>query len=549
LARNGTDWRAGARGIAWRTAMVVALVCLLVAPASATQPMAALDRGTDTTPYALPPEALEKIDPTLLQELVSREGMEPLPSPAARAADDPVTYLVHLGEATLPTALSLPTDRLARRHAVVAWLQERARRSQRDAVDLLRQHVASGRIAGFRSYWIANVLVVEGGLETAVALTLLPTVAAIVPNRAIPLALPEGPELSQEPPNIAWGVDRIDADRVWAECGITGRGIVVANVDSGVDWTHPDLQRKYRGYNAADPAASDHNYHWFDFTGTYPRAPGPRDTTGNYVAKVHGTHVMGTIVGSSPDGTTITGVAPEAQWIAVKVFDDNGQPATEEAFLASFQWLLAPTDLQGAHPDPAKAPDVVCNSWGDSEDGASTVFRQSIEALRAAGILTVFAAGNTGPGTGTIDAPASYTNTLAIGATNPTDLVAEFSSRGPSPWGQLKPDQMAPGVSIVSTAPGGGYATLSGTSMATPHAAGTLALMLEADCSALGVPTVPITTIEGILRDTALELGDPGPDNTYGYGRIDAHAAVGVVQGMHRLVLPLLIRRAPALRP
>lgn len=550
---------AAARDIARRVALVLVVIALSVTAAGAARPAAASsgDGGMPSAiptpdPLALPPEALAKIDPALLDELLSLEGIATprLPSSAGtRDSNGPVTYLVYLEDEDPLAGLLLPHDRDARRHAVVARLRERAERSQRWAAELMRRCLASGLVARYRSYWIANVLLVEGDLEAAVALALLPEVMAIEPNRTIQLALPEVEAASQVAPDIAWGVDKIDAERVWAEWGITGRGIVVANMDSGVDWTHPDLQPKYRGYNAGDPAASDHNYNWFDFTGTYPDAPGPQNTSGNYIAKVHGTHVMGTMVGSPPDGSTIVGVAPGAQWIAVKVFDDSGR-ATNANILAGFQWLLAPTDLKGRNPDPGRAPDVVCNSWGDDADGGTSIaFHRSIDALRAAGIVAVFSAGNSGPGAGTIDAPASYTSTLAVGATNPGDLIADFSSRGPSPWGTIKPDVVAPGVSIVSTAPGGGYATLSGTSMAAPHAAGTLALILQADRQAFGVPTMTITTTESILRDTAVDLDAPGPDNDYGYGRIDAYAAVQATQAIDRLILPMLFRRAPMARP
>jgi bacillopeptidase F len=576
-----------ARRIIRHAALILAVMALLVSPAGVDLPASASGPAGDDVsslpampdPDALPPEATAKIEPTLLRQLLA---MVPHPpdSAATAVSDGPITYLVYLEDEAPLSGLSLPRDCQARRHAVVARLQERAERSQRRVTDLLRERIASGLVARYRSYWIANVLVVEGGLEVALALALLPEVVAIEPNRIIQLTLPEVEEITQAAAkctsfrDIAWGVDTIDADRVWAELGVTGQGIVVANMDSGVDWTHPDLQAKYRGYNPRRPAASNHDYNWFDFTGTYPDAPGPSrpihhaylplvaggrapstTTTSppsgvssypHWQIKDHGTHVMGIMVGSSPDGDTIVGVAPGAQWIAVKAFDDGGK-ATEEAILAGFQWMLAPTDLNGENPDPSKSPDVLCCSWGD--DGTVTTYQAATAALRAAGIITVFSAGNRGPGVSTIDAPASYTNTLAIGATDSGDTVATFSSRGPSPWNQIKPDVVAPGVSIVSTIPGGGYGTLSGTSFSAPHAAGAIALMLQADRQALGLPTLTITTTEGILRETALDLGDPGPDNTYGYGRIDAYAAVQAVQGIDRLILPMVFRWAPMTAP
>lgn len=545
------------RDVARRAALMLLVVVLLVSPIGAALPVTASAPPVEGAPLlsvtpgpdALPPEALAKIDPALLDELLSlEESVTPhLHPPATRAPGGPVTYLVYLEDEAPLAGLHLPHDRVARRHAVVARLRERAERSQRRAIELLRRRLASGQVAHYRSYWIANVLVIEGGLEAAVTLALLPEVMAIEPNRTIQLTLPEVGATSQSGPGIAWGVDKIDADRVWGELGITGRGIVVANMDSGVDWTHPDLQPKYRGYNPDNPMGSDHNYNWFDFTRTYPGAPGPTSASGALAA--HGTHVMGTMVGSSPDGNTVTGVAPGAQWIAVKVFDDRGE-APLANILAGFQWLLAPTDLEGRNPDPSKAPDVICNSWGDNRPlDELPPYLDWVSALRAAGIITVFSAGNDGPGAGTIDAPALYTNTLAIGATDSNDAIYTRSSRGPSPWGQIKPDVVAPGVAIVSTLPGGRYDTFLGTSMAAPHAAGTIALMLEADRRVFGVPTMTITTTERILRETAVDLGHPGPDNTYGYGRINAYAAVRAVRDLHRIILPMVFRQAPMARP
>jgi len=537
----------GIRRVAARLSRILLCALWLLSVGAVPLGFAASPHAAGVTDDALPPEALAKIDPALLATLVAQRSERNADGARLDATVAPITYLVRFGDAEGLTGEPLPEERIARRAAVAARLRERADQAQRGAMDLLHEHARRGGVGDVRSYWIGNVIAVDGDLDAAVALALPPEVQTIAPNRVVTLSFPEVEATPLQAPTIAWGVDRIDAERVWQEWGLTGEGIVVANMDSGVDWTHPDLQPKYRGYNAANPAASVHDYHWFDATGTYPDAPGPRDATANYVPKVHGTHVMGTMVGSSPSGANVVGVAPGARWIAVKVFDDSGR-ATDERIIAGFQWLLAPTDLDGLRPDPARAPDVVCNSWGDS-DGSVLTFADEIAALRAAGIIAVFAAGNSGSGVATIDAPASYTNTLAIGSTASDDVIASTSSRGPSPWGQTKPDVAAPGVGIVSTAPGGGYATLSGTSMATPHAAGAIALMLQADRAAFGVPTTTITTTESILRETAVDLGAPGPDNDYGHGRVDARAAVAAVRGMGRLILPLVFRPATTVQP
>jgi len=147
---------------------------------------------------------------------------------------------------------------------------------------------------------------------------------------------------------VEWNIAKVRADQVWSDFDITGRRVVVANMDSGADWTHPALQGQYRG------ADGNHDYNWFDFTDTYPSAPNDGHD--------HGTHTMGTIVGDD-GGANQIGMAPGAQWIAVKVFDDFG--VTDDVKLhQGFQWILAPTDLDGENPDPSKAPDVVNNSWG-----------------------------------------------------------------------------------------------------------------------------------------------------------------------------------------
>ena len=268
---------------------------------------------------------------------------------------------------------------------------------------------------------------------------------------------------------MEWNIARVRADEVWRALDIAGAGVVVANMDTGVDWTHPALQSKYRGSD------SDHNYNWYDCTGTYPSTPA--DGYG------HGTHTMGTMVGSAPGGAFHIGMAPAAQWTAVKVLDDDGV-GYDTWIHAGFQWLLAPTDLSGSNPDPGQAPDVVNNSWGPGlSNVADLTFLPDVQALRAAGIFPVFSAGNSGGlGDGSIATPAGYPESFAVGTTDFQDAIASFSSRGPSFWEELKPEVSAPGVDIRSSVPGGGYeGGWSGTSMAAPHAAGLAALLLSAN--------------------------------------------------------------------
>ena len=206
-----------------------------------------------------------------------------------------------------------------------------------------------------------------------------------------------------------------------------GAGIVVANIDTGVDLLHPALYTHYRGY---DPHGFHiHNCNWFDATGG--GAIYPVDSNG------HGTHTMGTIVGEQG-----IGVAPGATWIAVRAFDSQGL-ALESWLHAAMQWIVDPGP--GCTP-----PGVVNNSWSNSW-GGTDVFRSDVQVLRAAGIFAPFAAGNDGPYPGSIDAPASYPEAFGVAAVTSDDAIASFSSRGPSTWfgdNLVKPDVSAPGVNV-----------------------------------------------------------------------------------------------------
>ena len=471
----------------------------------------------------IPLQARLKIDPDLLKQLLNAK--QDTLSQSRYEPPSRTTFLVYLHEqAPLSDLMALP-NRQERRERLVERLQRTAHSSQAGLVSYLDQQLQKGAISRYQSYWVFNGLAVDGDLETAIQLALRPEVESIRPNRLHRLPAPEAKVMPQADSEVAWGIAQIRADRVWQEYSITGAGIVVANIDSGVDWTHPALQRKYRGYNPANPSASVHDYNWIDFTRTYTNAPGPNR---GHISNVsdHGTHTMGTMVGSDVEGQNLIGVAPGAKWIAVKAFDDRGN-ATDENLHAAFQWCLAPTDLQGNNPDPRKAPDVINNSWGD-DNGADETFRRDVIAMRAAGIFCTFSAGNAGPDSGTVGSPASLPEAFAVGATDARDSIASFSARGPSPWGEIKPDVSAPGVDIRSSIAGGTYeGGWNGTSMAAPHVAGLAALLLQA--ARISGASLDITTTEHIITNTAVDLGVSGADNTYGYGRVDAYQAVGTV--------------------
>jgi len=267
---------------------------------------------------------------------------------------------------------------------------------------------------------------------------------------------------------------------------------------------------------------------------------------------------MGTMVGD--DGATNQiGVAPGAQWIGCRNMDSGaGTPAT---YSECFQWFVAPTDLNGQNPDPAKAPHVINNSWAcpPSEGCADpTLLQTVVENTRAAGIVVVTSAGNSGPSCNTVQlAPAIYDAAFSIGATDKNDAIAPFSSRGPvvvDGSNRLKPDVVAPGHQIRSSLPGGGYGNLSGTSMASPHVAGLVALLISAQPSLAG----DVEQLEAVVRNSSLALtsnqmcgsvpGQAVPNHTYGHGRIDALAAYDLVRMplSYHMYLPFWIEEQTA---
>jgi subtilisin family serine protease len=398
---------------------------------------------------------------------------------------------------------------------VIDKLQETAAVSQARALDVVADQGGAAS-----SYWVRNTMVVEGDADLVDALAALPGVAEIRMERVFPLIDPV--KLDEEREGVApeWGVDKVGAPTAWDQ-GILGGGIVVANIDTGVDHTHPALASQYRG-NLGD-GSFIHDYNFFDPTGICGDVPCDNDG--------HGTHVMGTMVGGDGPGPfePDIGVAPGATWIAAKGCEDFG--CSESALLASGQWMLAPTDAAGENPDPSKRPDIVNNSWGGGP--GDPFYLDMVTAWRAAGIVPVFASGNPGPFCGEGGSPGDYVDAISVGATDIDDVIADFSGRGPSVYGKTNPNVSAPGVDVTSSVPGGGYEAFSGTSMAAPHVAGTLALMMSAEPGLIGDVAAAQAALETTAQDIVdLSCGgdeDGDPNNVYGEGRIDAAAAVALV--------------------
>lgn len=408
--------------------------------------------------------------------------------------------------AIMPASASDSLRMQAARHAVVYALQQTAQRTQASLLDYIIEQKSLGQVAEYKSYYIVNIIYVEATKEVIKEIALMPEVKSITLDEAIYQVEPTwtAGELVDEE-GVAWNIQRVGAPAVWDQYGIDGTGIVIGILDSGVDWEHPALMTNWRGY--CPDSAHDPTYSWFDAVdGSHM----PLDATG------HGTHVMGTIVGATDD--IIIGVAPGAKWIAARVLKENQGSASWA--LAAGEFMLAPGG------DPAMAPSVINNSWGGG--AGSDWFLSMIRAWRAAGILPVFAAGNDGPEEETISYPGLHQEAFAVGAIDEDNNLAWFSSRGPGPEPGIKPDIVAPGVAIVSSFPGSGYAVANGTSMAAPHVAGVAALLLQTDSK------LTPYMLEAIMRDTATILTDSDypehPNYGYGYGLVNAFNAVAVAR-------------------
>ena len=423
--------------------------------------------------------------------------------------------------------LSAHNAKLLQRSSVVSELKITSLESQETVKQFLEQEVAKGNAKDIESYYIVNGMAVTATKEVAEKLATFPEVEKILPNETRQLFTTKTENAvapKAEIANIEWSIERVKAPDVWA-MGIDGAGTVVASIDTGVQWDHPALKEKYRGYNAANGQVS-HNFNWFDATAG--RATPYDDIE-------HGTHVTGTMVGSEPNGTNQIGVAPGAKFIAVKAFTANG--GTDTDLLEAAQWILAPTDANGnARVD--MAPDVVNNSWGGGP-GLDEWYRDVVVNWRAAEIFPEFSAGNTtlsNPGgAGSVAAPANYPESFATGATDINNKVGSFSLRGPSPYAEIKPDISAPGVNIRSSIPGGGYeGGWNGTSMAGPAVSGVAALLRQVDAN------LTVDEMEEILLNTANPLTDAQyttvPNHGYGYGLVDAYEAVSsIITGLGTL--------------
>jgi subtilisin family serine protease len=416
-------------------------------------------------------------------------------------------FVVMKTQANLSGAASI-ADPVRRRVAVYAELIRVADATQAPLrAELRRQHLS------YTPYYLLNGILVRDGPEARIWLSRRSDVDRVLLNptlRPIPAAEPpmRGHAMTLEDPQ--WNIAQINAPEVWAT-GDTGQGIVIGGSDTGVDLAHPALTRSYRGGDDS----------WYDpWNGT----SAPVDVEG------HGTHTMGSALGAGG-----IGVAPGAQWMAcVNLGRDMANPGY---YLDCMQFMLAPFARGGDafHGDPSRGADIQTNSWGcpTTEGCDLRSLEPAVDALTSAGVFFVAAAGNEGPRCGSIDdAPAPYAATFTVGAVDRDGTVADFSSRSTgTATSPAKPDVVAPGVGVVSALPGGGYAALDGTSMATPQVAGVVALMWSANPALRG----DVALTAKILRDTASPAtathddGCGGAAQT-GAGEVNAQAAVAAAR-------------------
>ncbi len=425
--------------------------------------------------------------------------------PASKAPAQPTVWVILKNQVNTTAAATAAKDWKGKGQAVFNALTGMATTSQASLIGFL-----NSRAAKFKSFWILNTLKVTADQQTIDEIAKRSDVASVVPDKtySIPPLQPNAQGIT----TTEWNLDNIQAPDVWAQFGARGDGIVVANIDTGVQYDHPALVRQYRG-NKGD-GTFDHNYNWFDPANVcgFPSTV-PCDNV------FHGTHTMGTMVGDDGAGNQI-GVAPAARWIAAKGCESNS--CSTESLLAAGQWVLAPTDLTGQNPRPDLRPHIVNNSWGGGS--ADPFFESTVQAWVAAGIFPAFANGNNGPGCSTAGSPGDYPESYGVGAYDISNTIAFFSSRGPSLLdGGMKPNISAPGVNVRSSVPGNAYDVFSGTSMATPHVAGSVALLWSASAVLLG----DVAGTRALLDQTAIDTDDescggtPGNNNTYGQGRLN----------------------------
>jgi len=462
--------------------------------------------------------ALRKVAPWVIQHTAGGKQVE---------------FMIILTDQADLSGAAVMQTKVAKGRFVRDTLWNKSQATQKSILKWLDEHQLE-----HRSFYIVNAIWVKGRYEDALALASRSDVVRVEGNpqvRGIPdneQAVP-APSQPSAPDTVEPGISYTHAPSVWAE-GIFGQGIVVASADTGFRWTHNAIKPHYRGW---DGVTADHDFNWHDSIHTGGGICG-HDSPVPCDDSFHGSHTLGTAIGDDNAGNQI-GMAPQAQCMGCRNMNVGvGAPAT---YLECMEFFLAPYPVGGdpSQGDPSKAPDVTINSWGcpTSQGCSPNTLQAGVEAQRAAGIMMVVAAGGGGPSCSTvIDPPSLYDASYTVGALNTgTDTIASFSSRGPVTVDgsmRLKPDICAPGTNTrsASNSSDNAYIFVSGTSMATPHIAGAVALLWSAHPELKNNPdaTEPVlnSTAVHILSNTCDSGSPKTPNNTFGNGRVDILAAV-----------------------
>ena len=430
---------------------------------------------------------------TLVGGTLSHDMMERLQK---TAPDEPIKALVWMKQ-------QANLEGVKGYHAKAEILREVARTSQHELLSFL--HLKG--VEEVKSFWLVNMLYVEATPDVIVEIAKREDVALVDIDRTRHIITPRKSLKSYK--EAGWNIDKIKADSVWAEYGLSGDGVFVGTMDTGIDPSHPALQGNFSG-------------HFFDAV---------NGRTAPYDDHGHGTHVAGTIAGGDGPGpfSDDIGIAYNAQIVSAKAFNAGGS-GDDDDIIACFQWFVT------LKADSGVDIKVVSNSWG-STDSEDTTFLPYVRAWHQFDIIPVFANGNSGPSSGSAGTPGNFPNVIGVGATDISDNIASFSSRGPAPnqypwsdttlwsrpdWNYIKPDISAPGVNVRSSIPGGGYDSWDGTSMATPHVTGVIALMFEMN------PSLDYQIVYDILTNYGVDhpAGHTYPNNDYGWGRLNALLAI-----------------------
>ncbi len=494
-----------------------ALALLSVAWVHSPAPAGAVELPPE---WGIQPDAQDRIHPTLATQMLE----------AAPGARVPVIVLLAEQANLESIEADVQAVRLGRdgRHDfVMTRLKAVAAQTQSGVRSHTDAGVAAGEIANVRSFWLINALALEANVEAIGGMAARPDVQQIFFDGGLELEEPdEESPATATPGGSEIGLQVINAPALWA-MGYTGAGSIVMNIDTGVDGDHDALSSRWAGNNGVDAVDA-----WFD--------PFVQSCTTPCDFGTHGTHTMGTMCGLEDATADTVGVAFGATWVAAATIDVGASPSTSYS-LAAFEWAADPVS-QGGNGTRGPA-DVVSCSWRDpwlsqsDECGPDGTYWGVIDAFEALGGAVVFSAGNSGPSAESITPPKNRATTPVniwasgnIQAAQPGFPIRNSSSRGPSSCDgvSIKPAACAPGTSVRSAVPGG-YGNKTGTSMASPHVGGSVALLMEA------FPQLTGTEIKLALQATALDLGDPGPDNTYGHGLIDLAAAFDFLHGVTAL--------------